>query len=532
MAHGSFDDAAGGSVDTMGGRAGALPTQLSRRSPTFPAGSSATPSTSAGATSAQPHRGRTWLRNYRRSLIVTDVVVVSAVVLTSQSLRLEGSSAVRLEGFGSLSYWLVSGLLSALWLLALGINGAWDRKIIGSGPREYARIIRASLFLFGLIAVISYLSRAEVARSYLAIALPLGLFGICGGHWVWRRLLDEHRRAGSHLSAVLVVGDVKSSLVLAARLRDTPSAGFRVVGLCLPGDGSGLAAIPVVEDGLPVMGDLSDVLAAVSRSGADMVAVTASEAYGTDEIRLLARKLEGTGVALTLVPALTDIAGPRIHIRPVAGLPLLYVEEPVFKGSKLIIKTTVDLLGAGLLVLALSPLLLVIAVAVKVGDRGPVFYRQERVGRGGTSFRVWKFRSMNLFAEREINRERQLAGQQNEVFFKSATDERITTVGRFLRRSSLDELPQLFNVLGGTMSLVGPRPLVPGEGAELVDFLHRRTLVRPGITGLWQVSGRSEVSSAERIRLDFYYVENWSLVGDLAIMGRTVRTVLSQRGAW
>jgi lipopolysaccharide/colanic/teichoic acid biosynthesis glycosyltransferase len=161
-----------------------------------------------------------------------------------------------------------------------------------------------------------------------------------------------------------------------------------------------------------------------------------------------------------------------------------------------------------------------------------VFFRQERVGRGGESFRVWKFRSMVQGADAKIADARRDADQQHDVFYKSASDSRVTPIGRFIRKTSIDELPQLFNVLSGTMSLVGPRPLVPGEGAEVGNFLERRMLVRPGITGLWQVSGRSDVPAEERIRMDFYYVENWSVAGDLLIMGQTVRSVLSRRGAY
>ncbi len=210
----------------------------------------------------------------------------------------------------------------------------------------------------------------------------------------------------------------------------------------------------------------------------------------------------------------------------------MYVEEPVFKGPRLILKTALDFVGAATLVLVFSPVLLFVAIAIKISDRGPVFYRQERVGLAGEKFRVWKFRSMTHGADKKIDQEKATANQQNDIFYKSASDSRITPVGRFLRRTSIDELPQLFNVLSGQMSIVGPRPLVPGEGAEVGHFLERRMLVRPGITGLWQVSGRSDVSPEERIRLDFYYVENWSVASDLVIMARTVRTVLSRSGAY
>jgi exopolysaccharide biosynthesis polyprenyl glycosylphosphotransferase len=465
--------------------------------------------------------------------MITDSVIIVGVVLASQSLRVSTNTRVELEGLGSISYWIISAILSLAWLAALAVNGAWDRKILGAGPNEYARIMRASFYLFGFVAIVAYLARAELARSYLLIALPLGLFGLVGGRWVWRRLLAEYRRAGSHLSSVLVVGGTASVVDLADRLRHAPDAGFRVAGLCLPGGPSVWTGRSGADDlGFPVVGDVDDVPAAVDRTGADMVAVASSEAFGSEEVRRLAWRLEGSGVAIALVPALTDVAGPRIHIRPVAGLPLMYVEEPRFKGPKLVAKTMVDVVGAVLGIVLLSPLFFAVAVAIKLGDRGPVFFRQQRVGLGGASFHVWKFRSMTQGADTKIDEARQSARQEHHVFFKSAADSRVTPIGRLIRRTSIDELPQLFNVLAGHMSIVGPRPLVPGEGAEVGDFLERRMLVRPGITGLWQVSGRSDLRPEERIRMDFYYVENWSVAGDLVIMVRTVRAVFNGHGAY
>lgn len=482
-----------------------------------------------GGTSRHPG----WVTAYRRSLVITDVVIIVVVVFSCQALRLNENARVFFDAFGSVSYWFVSALLSGAWLAALAINGAWDRKILGAGPSEYARILRATAYLFGFVAIVSYLFRAEIGRSYIALALPLGLLGLIGGRWVWRQLLSEYRRAGTHLSSVLVVGGTNSAAALAERLRRAPDAGLRVVGLCIPGGpGQWSAENEPLEQGFRVVGDLDDVPGAIERSGSDVVAVASTESFGPDRVRALAWALEGSGVAIALVPALTDVAGPRIHIRPVAGLPLMYVEEPRFKGPKLVAKTLLDLAVASLAMVILSPLLLVVAVAIKIGDRGPVFFRQERVGLAGERFRVWKFRSMTHGAETRFGEARSSANQQHEIFYKSASDARVTPIGRFLRKTSIDELPQLFNVLSGSMSIVGPRPLVPGEGAEVGHFLERRMLVRPGITGLWQVSGRSDVSAEERIRMDFYYVENWSVAGDLVIMARTVRTVLSRRGAY
>ena len=236
---------------------------LGRRCPSLAvAETSALPSGSGPA----PGTGPKWLASYRRGLIITDSVIIVAVVLTSQALRFNDSTRVVLDGFGSVSYWSISAVLSCLWLAAIGINGSWDRNILGAGPSEYGRIIRASFFLFGFVAIVSYLTRAEIARSYLAIALPLGLFGLLGGRWVWRRLLVEYRSTGSHLRSVLVVGGTTSSASLANRLRNAPAAGYRVAGLCLPGGPQAWSDQgDAVEDGFPVVGDLTDVVGAIRR---------------------------------------------------------------------------------------------------------------------------------------------------------------------------------------------------------------------------------------------------------------------------
>lgn len=494
-------------------------------------------------------RPQRWINTYQRNLACTDLAIIIAMVFASQTIRLDSDATVAVRGDAGvhgISYYLLSAGLVILWMAALGINGVWDKKILGIGPSEYRRIIQASFYLFGFIAIFAYMFKVDVARSYLAMALPLGLFGLIGGRWVWRLLLREHRRTGSHMNTVLVIGDLLSASGLASRLRQSPNSGYRVAGLCVP-KGSVMperrransaptgSVYPERRSSGPdfvVLGHLDDVPAAIEKSAANTVAVSASEHFGSEEVRQLAWQLEGTGVELILAPALTDVAGPRIHIKPVAGLPLMHVQEPQFRGPKLVLKTALDLIVAGLAVIALSPILLVVAALIKLDDHGPVFFRHERVGLGGNTFYVWKFRSMGIGADRRIDEVKTASGQEESVFYKSANDPRITKIGRFIRRTSIDELPQLFNVLGGRMSVVGPRPLVPGEGAEIGNFLERRMLVRPGITGLWQVSGRSDVNAEERIRLDFYYVENWSVAGDLLIMMKTVRAVLAKEGAY
>jgi exopolysaccharide biosynthesis polyprenyl glycosylphosphotransferase len=315
------------------------------------------------------------------------------------------------------------------------------------------------------------------------------------------------------------VGDRLSVVSVVARLRREPYAGFGVVGACLPTRYQGLRD----ADEVPSLGSYDDVLAAVRAVGADVVAVTPSDTITPERLRQLAWALEGADVDLVVAPAMTDVAGPRVTVRPVAGLPLLYVDEPRFTGPQRLVKGTLDRVGAVLALVLVSPLLVVAALAVRLGSRGPALFRQARVGRDGRVFRVYKLRTMYVDAEQRLNSLR-AANEADGLLFKIKDDPRITPVGQLLRRTSVDELPQLFNVLLGQMSLVGPRPL-PVAGDAFVGPEQRRHLVKPGITGLWQVSGRAEQSWEDAVRLDLYYVENWSLSMDLVILLRTVLAV-------
>ena len=248
-------------------------------------------------------------------------------------------------------------------------------------------------------------------------------------------------------------------------------------------------------------------------------------------LRELAWQLEATGTDMCVAPALLDVAGPRTTIRPVAGLPLLHVDHPELTGAKQAVKAGFDKVVAGLGLLLLSPLFLLIAARIKVHDGGPVFFRQVRVGKDGRRFRVFKFRTMVVDAERQKAR----LADSNEgagALFKMRRDPRVTRPGAWLRRWSLDELPQLINVVIGDMSLVGPRPALPAEVARYHDHMRRRLVVKPGITGLWQVNGRSDLSWEDAVRLDLRYVENWSLALDLQILWKTGSAVFRGNGAY
>ncbi len=402
----------------------------------------------------------------------------------------------------------------------------YDARVLGVGGDEYRRVARASVYFWGLVAIASYMTHFELSRFLLAVAFGIGTFLLMLGRWTARKFLHRARRRSSDWShRVLAVGGRAEVDALVAELEREPYAGLKVVGACMPpGDETEGSSVPVV-------GSLTSVPDAVARLGVDTVAVTASRGLTSGVLKRLGWDLEGAGVDLVVAPALTDIAGPRVHVRPVSGLQLLYVEQPEFTGPTWAMKEAFDRVLAALALTLLSPVMLLIALGVRLSSPGPVIFRQVRVGRDGEVFTVFKFRTMVVDAEKHLEALWELS-EGNGVLFKLKDDPRVTPFGRLLRRVSLDELPQLWNVVTGTMSLVGPRPALPTEAERYGRSTARRLLVKPGITGLWQVSGRSDLTWEDSVRLDLYYVENWSFAGDIQILWKTVAAVVRARGAY
>ena len=479
---------------------------------------------------------RRWGARYANRLLVSDIgaLVLAAIVVHTVPVPAIGPGETLAET--SIPYLATTVLLSAVWLVALALFGSRDPRFSGYGAAEYKRIINATFAVFGIAAIMSYLFKLELSRGYLLVMLPVGLTLLLIGRYSWRRWLHRVRDSGEYLSKVLAVGNLATVTELVRELKRTPRAGYEVVGVCLHQSRRALDADggPVLDvDGVPVVGSFEDIVDVVRLTGADTVAVTSSAAFGPTSVRKLSWALEDTDAELILAPALTNIAGPRIHTQPVDGLPLIHVDRPTYHGANRLLKKMFDVVGSSLLILAFSPILIGVAIAIKLTSRGPVFFRQERVGINGEMFRMIKFRSMVTDAESRLatlRDEQQDAG--NTVLFKMKNDPRVTSVGRFIRRYSIDELPQLFNVFKGDMSLVGPRPPLKAEVDLYEDEARLRLLVKPGMTGLWQVSGRSNLSWDDSVRLDVFYVENWSITGDLVIMFKTVKAVMTGSGAF
>lgn len=476
--------------------------------------------------------GPAWVHAYARRVFVTDVVVIVCAVFGSQLIRFGLGADLRIKDpvgrFDfTLGYNEISVMIVIAWLLSLEFFSTRDHKIIGSGSAEYKSIFDATTRLFGLFAIIVYLAQAQVGRRYLLVALPSGMLLLLLTRWLWRQWLVRQRSQGEYMHRVLLLGQKAKVEHVAESIQRAGSTGLQVVG-AVTRKGTMTAGL---NGGVPVLGDFGDVVRVVDEANIDTLILTDADEIGPQEMRRLGWDLESRDTNLIVAPALTDIAGPRIHARPVAGLPLIYVDIPTFEGRKQVIKRAFDFVAGCLLLAMLTPLLLLIAVAVRFDSEGPALFRQERVGYNAKHFRMIKFRSMVVDAEAM---QPSLLDQSdgNDVLFKIRSDPRVTSLGAFLRKHSLDELPQLLNVIGGSMSLVGPRPHPLSDVMRYGAVDRRRLLVRPGMTGLWQVGGRSGLSWEESVRLDLFYVENWTLMGDLVILWRTFKAVARPEAAY
>jgi exopolysaccharide biosynthesis polyprenyl glycosylphosphotransferase len=424
---------------------------------------------------------------------------------------------------------VISLLLPLVWILAMQVARSYEQRFLFIGAEEFRRVFGAATMLLAAVGAVSWGLKLDVARGFVVLALPLATVLTLLQRYVRRRRLHHRRRRGEYLQTTLLAGHRGGVAALDEQLDREAYHGYRVIGCCLPADQQ--RPYEDAFNGLPILGTLDEVADVVRRYEVDAVAVLPSPELDGPSLRRLGWELETTEAELLLAPAVTDIAGPRVRIRLVAGLPLMHMERPELAGVRRLGKEVTDCAAALVGLLFLAPVVLGTALAVKVTSRGPVFFRQERIGRDGKPFSMLKFRSMVVGADQMVET---LAADNdgNGVLFKQRNDPRVTSVGRVLRRYSLDELPQLINVLRGEMSLVGPRPPLQSEVEKYGHDMRRRFLVKPGLTGLWQVSGRSDLSWDDSVRIDVRYVENWSLTFDFMILWKTVGAVLRGSGAY
>ena len=425
--------------------------------------------------------------------------------------------------FGALT-WIVP-VVSA-WLILLELAGAYAVGRITDIVHDLRGVVRTSVALGAGVAIFAYAINWELSRRLVAVTFGLGLVFLLLSHLFVRRSIQRAHEDGFYLQHVVAVGSRHAVSDLTEALSRAPRSGLEVVAACLPDAETGEPlgrvgrVVPTVR--------LPDV---VRDTGAEYVFLLHGAGESSRDVRRIAWSLEGTGARLAVVPQLTDIAHGRIRPRPIAGLPLIELEQPQLSGPETLLKRIVDVVGAAAGLVVFSPVIALIALLIKREDNGPVFYRQVRVGADGQHFGCYKLRSMAVNAEQGLP-QLQDGNDADGVLFKMRDDPRVTRIGKFIRRHSIDELPQLVNVLKGEMSLVGPRPPLPEEVAKYQKDLGRRLKVRPGMTGLWQVSGRSELDAEEAERLDLYYVDNWSIMQDLLILWRTLRVVINGQGAY
>jgi exopolysaccharide biosynthesis polyprenyl glycosylphosphotransferase len=459
-----------------------------------------------------------WSKDYLRQTAVADLGCAIAGVFTAAQLRFGNDVTA--------TYVALSLALPVLWVAALWLAGGYDVRFIGTGSDEFRKVLNAGIGLTAAVAIFSYAVNLELSRGYLVIALPsVTLFDLVARYAI-RKRLHRLRASGRCLLSVVAVGHELAVADLVTELHRDRYHGLTVVGACVVRPGECDEVV-----GVPVYGGLDDVTTAVKAFGADTVAVLACPEMDGIRLRGLAWELEKTGTDLCVSPALLDVAGPRTTIRPTAGLTLLHVDHPQLEGFRLVVKDLFDRCAAAAALIMLAPLMGILAAAIWLSDRGPALFTQVRVGKDGHAFRIYKFRTMVVDAEQR--RVQLLASNELDgVMFKLRKDPRVTAVGAHLRRWSMDELPQLFNVFLGHMSLVGPRPALPDEAAKYAEHVRRRLVVKPGLTGLWQVNGRSDLSWDESVRLDLRYVENWSFALDLQILWKTISVLMRGSGAY
>ncbi|MGI4895428.1 MAG: sugar transferase [Janthinobacterium lividum] len=468
-----------------------------------------------------------WQRDYVRAIVALDALAALLAALLGWAVRF-GDDPLHVSTISGVSVAWTMLLLPPVWVLAMVLFRAYEPRFLAVGVEEFQRVLLAGTTVVALVGTGSWAFQLEVARGFVVVALPAAGLLTIAGRLAVRRYLHVRRAAGECMQSTVVAGHPAAIASLVRQVRRDTDHGLRVDAACTP-DGVATPELDALD--VPVLGSLDQIAQVVRRGDADVVATLTCPELDGPVLRRLGWELEGTRADLVVAPALTDIVGPRVVIRPVSGLPLLHVDRPELRGIRHLGKTLLDRGSSTLAVMLLSPVFLVLMALIRLDSPGPAFFTQKRVGRDGREFTMVKFRSMVVDAEKLLL-DLRAESEGNGLLFKMRRDPRITRMGGFLRRYSLDELPQLFNVLSGSMSLVGPRPPLPREVAEYGTDLRRRLLVKPGLTGLWQVSGRSDLDLDESTRLDLQYVENWTPAFDLMILAKTVKAVFGGRGAY
>lgn len=416
--------------------------------------------------------------------------------------------------------------VSGAFVLAVALMHGYELSSLGDGPSEFQAVLRGGGLLAAGLMAAAFTSQVAVPRRIVFVGVPLMVLVAWLTRYAQRRVLHRARAKGKGMIRTVLVGDPIQVNRLVEELSREPYHGYSVIGACTP---SLDLALATQEQRVPLIGAIADVPQVVVDHNADLVVVAGSVLNG-EALRRLSWALGRAGTDLMVAPDLVEVIGPRLSLRPTTTLPLLKVEVGAPRRRR-VAKAALDLALGLMLTVAAAPIIAAAALAVRISSPGPAFFKQTRVGIDGRHFTMWKLRSM--YVDADARRAQLLASSDRDgPMFKMHDDPRITPVGRFLRKYSIDELPQLINVVTGDMSLVGPRPPLEAEVAQYRDAVHRRLHVRPGLTGLWQVSGRADLDWEESVRLDLRYVDNWSVMMDLLILWKTGRAVFAGTGAY
>ncbi|MGV0773082.1 sugar transferase [Mycobacterium syngnathidarum] len=489
-------------------------------------GTFADPGAAPAAVQAQAQR---WRSSYRRRVLLVDALVLAVVVAFAEWIG-TAQAHRHFASFTTATAFSVGIYIG--WLIALGYVHSRDLTLVGQEAEEYRLVAAATGWTFAIAAAAEVFLDMPISRIQFGVTFGLGFIGLFVARHLLRADVRRRRKRGKYLSRVVALGGLDAARILSEYFQRSPSAGYQLVGVLMPDAGDMIGQDVEMPTGpVPVLGfnHDSEIEAAVQAAGADSLAAVYAGDFGPEKVKFLAWRMQAINTGLIVVPGLTEVATHRLQLRPLENLPLFVIEAPTHDRVSTITKRILDLtLGVIGTIIAL-PVIALAGLAIKLDDRGPVFYRQERVGLDQKTFRIFKLRTMHVGTDKLPKTNEQHA---ESMFNKRSSSSSVTKVGKFLRATSIDELPQLFNVLGGSMSVVGPRPLVPGEAGTDAAFLEHREHVKPGMTGLWQVSGRSDLEDRDRVRLDRSYAGNWSVIGDLVIIWRTIGAVLKRKGAY
>ena len=480
-----------------------------------------------------------WRYIYVAALVAVDVLVMLLSLVICFAFNPGAYDTVT----RAMPIWAFLLAYCVIGLLCLAFAGAYHRHVMAEGYELYTKLINAAIFTIVLASCVAFMLNLQLPRTALIIAPLVGLVCELVARWMMRCLLHHHRRRGECKYTTVIVGSSEGINRTLRLMRRNSALGYMPVAVCP------IAPDPRMDDAYVVTNFVADpdiegadklrVLSFGSRFARTIERMGVQEVYIADVLsrdskllHAMSLAIESLGIELAISVSLADIGGHRLHLRNSAEQQVLIASLPQYRTTTYVIKRIIDIVLSAVALVVSSPIMLGVAIAIKLDDGGPVLFKQTRVGIHGKPFTMYKFRSMVTNAEEIKAKLAAESGQTDRFIFKLKDDPRITKVGKFIRKTSLDEFPQFFNVFKGDMSLVGPRPALPDEVARYGSLYSTRLLVKPGITGPWQVSGRSDLSQEQSEFLDVSYIENWSITGDLAILAKTVMVVFRGTGSY